>query len=170
MNAPTTISPPNSADCPPMMANAERWRAQCIQNFAELEVIIGDLLIALRASPKGSSKVRTGDLVGVAYGHLRELTSTSGVFGKQGEAISRTLSELAPWFEWRAHLTHGVLHLWRGKNGKWLLTLAHRPCGGNDPVRHYALPWSEAQELAKMLPETVDRLRGNAQSLANAVA
>ena len=167
MNAPAKISQAPGSDCAAMLGHAERWRGQCINSFAQLEVIIEDLLKALQAGPKGS-KIRTGELVGPAFGHLRELTGPKGPFARTGSAVSATLEDLAGWFEWRAHLTHGVLTVWRGNGGNWLLVFAHRPAG-NTSVRYHALPWKDAQELRSLLDEKIDMLQANARSLAQSV-
>ena len=170
MTAHSKIEIAQSNDCPAMTAHVERWRAQCIDGFAQLEVVIEELLRELQAVSKKGSKVRTGELVGVAFGHLRELTGANGPFAQKGAKVAATLSQLSPWFEWRAHLTHGVLSLWRGSNGRWLLSFAHRPAGGgNGPVRFFALPWADAQQLKTDLLEHVEALRENARSLSNAV-
>lgn len=170
MNAPTKIEAAPNSDCPAMLAHVERWRAQCIDGFAQLEVVIEDLLRELRAASKKGSMIRTGEQVGAAFKQLRELTAANGRFTSKGAKVAATLTQLATWFEWRAHLTHGVLSLWRGANGQWLLSFAHRPSGTESgPVRIFALPWTDAIQLKKELFEQVEILRGNARSLCNSV-
>ena len=151
-----------------MNGQADKWRGECIQHFAELEQIVESLLQSLRNVPKYGRKVTIGQPVGTAFKHLRELACDKGPFASKGKVISITLSELAPWFEWRAHLTHGVLSVWRGRNGQWLLALAHRP--SNDGViRTYALGWDEARKLRELLALQVVALGENARSLTNSV-
>ena len=170
MNAPIKIEKTHNADCPAMLANAERWRAQCIDNFANLEVVIEDLLRDLKSHSKHGAKVRTGQLVGSAFAHLRELTSEKGLFVQKGAGVAATIRLLARCMEWRAHLTHGVMKVWRGGNGQWLMTFDHREPGKDDgPIRCFAIPWSDALSLKKELADQVEALRQNARSLSNSI-
>jgi hypothetical protein len=164
MNAPQRVTDDYSS----MLGQAEQWRGECIQHFAELEQIVEDLLRALHRAPGHKSKVGTRKLVGEAFGHLRELTGSKGPFAEKGRPISETLALIAPWFEWRAHLTHGVVTIWRGRNGHWLLAYEHRPAGG-DTIRTFALPWTQAREMRTLLQENIFKLQDNARSLGNAV-
>ena len=150
-----------------MSGQVEKWRGECIQHFAELQQIIEDLLRLLSGVPVHGSKVRLGQHVGNAFKQLRELTDAKGPFASPGKAISETLAEIAPWFEWRAHLTHGVLTVWRGRNDKWLIAFAHRPIG-EDVVRTYALTWEEARNMQKLLKERIAAARDDALSLVKA--
>ena len=169
MNAPF-LKPDNAPDraYSAMAGQADKWRGECIEHFARLEQIVEDLLHNLRRAPKNGGKVIVGQPVGAAFKHLRDITSGKGPLASKGKAIAGTLNELAPWFEWRAHLTHGVLTIWRGRNDQWLLAFAHRPAN-DDTVRTYALTWKDARELANLLQARVETLAGNARSLANAV-
>ncbi len=170
MNAPvpaSALKPPD--DFASMAGQAHRWRGECIQHFAELEQIVEDLLRSLQRSRKGGGKVKVGQPISPAFGHLRELTGSKGPFASKGTAISETLAELAPWFEWRAHLTHGVLTVWRGKGDHWLITLAHRSMN-EERVRTHAILWKEACAMRDHVSKRVATLRENARSLANSVA
>ncbi|HET7816247.1 MAG TPA: hypothetical protein VFK58_01535 [Sphingomicrobium sp.] len=151
-----------------MQGQADKWRGECIQQFAQLEETVETLLRALRDAPKQGGKVTVGLQVGAAFKHVRELTGSKGPFAGKGKAISATLADLAPWFEWRAHLTHGVLAVWRGRNDQWLLALAHR-ASGDDPIRTYALTWDDARAMRRLLQDRTEALRENARSLANSV-
>ncbi|MFL6733183.1 MAG: hypothetical protein ACJ8EY_00635 [Sphingomicrobium sp.] len=151
-----------------MGGTAETWRGQCIQLFAELEQIIEGLLQELHAHPKIRKQVKTGQPVGAAFKHVRDLTGTKGPFASKGAAITSTLNHLALWFDWRAHLTHGVLSLWQGRNRNWLLTFAHRPTG-DATVRVHAIAWEDAQIMKRVLQEQVPKLQDNARSLAASI-
>jgi len=151
-----------------MSGCASKWRGECIQQFAQLEVIVGDLLRDLHRDPKHGSKVKVGQMVGPAFGHLREVTGSKGPFAAKGRVISETLAELATWVEWRAHLTHGVLTVWRGKDDQWLLALAHRS-PGEPTLRTHALTWTVALGIRERMVKQVAKLRDNARSLANSV-
>jgi hypothetical protein len=169
MNAPVPASALKPADDFASMAGqADKWRGECIQQFAELEQIVEALLRSLKAASKKGGRVVVGQPVGAAFKHLRELTGSKGPFAPKGEAISDTLADLAPWFEWRAHLTHGVLTVWRGRNGHWLLALAHQPVA-EETIRTYALPWEDANSLLKLLRDRTVALRENARSLTNSI-
>lgn len=169
MNAPVPASALKTADdFASMTGQADKWRGECIQQFAEVEQIVETLLRSLRATSKKGGKVIIGQPVGAAFKHLRELTGSKGPFAAKGEAMSDTLAELAPWFEWRAHLTHGVLTVWRGRSDHWLLALAHRPVA-EGTIRTYALTWEDARNLLKLLRELATVLRENARSLTNSV-
>ena len=98
-----------------LAGQANKWRGECIEYFAELEQIVENLLRVLSQVPKHGGKITTGQPVGAAFKHLREITGAKGPFAAKGKAISATLAELALWFEWRAHLTHGVMTVWRGR-------------------------------------------------------
>jgi hypothetical protein len=152
-----------------MSANADRWRGECIQQFAELEVVVENLLRDLHRDAKHGGKVKVGQMVGQAFGHLREITSSKGPFATKGQVISETLAELASWVEWRAHLTHGVLSVWRGKDEQWLLALAHRS-PGDATLRTHAITWKAACSIRELTTKQIDKLRENARSLTNAVA
>ena len=167
MNAPFELDR-QSNDFAAMIGQVDRWRGECIQQFAELERIVEDLLRQLKAAPRYSKQIRTGQPVGPAFKHLRELTGAKGPFASKSRVISDTLADLTPWFEWRAHLTHGTLALWRGRKNQWLLTLAHRP-SADDVVRTYAITWDDAQNMRKLLKERTPVLCQNARSLANSV-
>ncbi len=151
-----------------MSGQADKWRGECIQHFAEMEQIVENALQSLRNVPKHGSKVLAGQSVGSAFKHLRELVGAKGPFSSKGKATSGTLSELTPWFEWRAHLTHGVLTVWRGRSGQWLLAVTHRP-NNDDVARTYAVTWEDALSLRKLLLEQVAALRENCRSLTNSV-
>jgi len=169
MNAPFAKSEQQpDHDFAAMNGQADKWRGECMQHFAELEQVVESLLQSLRNVPKHGVKVIAGQPVGPAFKHLRELTCGKGPFATKGKVVSHTLSELAPWFEWRAHLTHGVLSIWRGRSGQWLLALAHRPSNG-DVIRTYALAWDEAQKLRRLLEKQVVVLRENCRSLTNSL-
>ncbi|MCW3797970.1 hypothetical protein OMW55_09160 [Sphingomonas sp. BN140010] len=165
MNAPVTaIQKPPFDDYTAMMAHAEQWRGECIQHFAELEQIIETLLIGLKGTGKGARKIKTGEPVGSAFGQLRELTGEKGLFGAKAGALSASLGKLAPDFEWRAHLTHGMLKVWEGRGAKWLLTFAHRPVGG-ETIRMHAQTWAEACDMRDRLAKAVQVVRAQAGSL-----
>jgi len=148
-----------------MSANADRWRGECIGQFAELEVIVEDLLRDLHRDPKHGAKIKVGQMVGPAFGHLREVTGSKGPFATKGRVISETLAELASWVEWRAHLTHGVLTVWRGRDEQWLLALAHRT-PGDATLRTHALTWKAACGVRDLMAKQIEKLRANARSLA----
>lgn len=165
MNAPAPdLHKPHADDHQAMAGNAERWRGECIQSFAQLEQIIEDLLIGLQKTSKGKRKVRTGQQVGCAFKHLRELTGDKGLFGNKAAALSNSLGKLAADFEWRAHLTHGVLAVWQGRGTSWLLTFAHRPSGG-ETIRMHAQTWKEACAMQERLTKAVQVIRAQAGSL-----
>ena len=165
----TDFHKPQADDYAAMTGQAERWRGECIQHFAELEQVIEDLLIDLKRTTKGGRKIRTGEPVGCAFGHLRELTAEKGLLGKKSSALAGSLGKLAPDFEWRAHLTHGVLSVWQGKGSKWLLTFAHRPAGG-ETVRMHAQTWTEACAMRDRLAKSVQTIRAQAASLRASAA
>ncbi len=151
-----------------MDGQVAQWRGDCIQQFAELEEIVETLLLAL-GNCSAAGKVKTGQVVGAAFAHLRELTGSKGKLAKKGQAISETLSTLAPCVEWRAHITHGNLTLWRGRRKhQWLVAMSHRE-PGKAPIRTFALTWKEACDMRDLLGKQVIALRGNARSLANSV-
>jgi hypothetical protein len=161
---PASIDPAFAAH----LGNVERWRGQLIQVFAEMEQTIEGLLIALHQSSKGGKSVKTGQPVGPAFGHIRDLTSGKGAFAAQGQALAKLLGQLAPAMEWRAHLTHGDLKLWRGREGQWLLTLGHRQVG-EPTIRWHAISWTDATELLRELTKQVPQLAKSCSSLAEAV-
>jgi hypothetical protein len=71
--------------------------------------------------------------------------------------------------EWRAHLSHGVLTVWRGREDSWLVALAHRSPG--DPtLRTHALTWKAACSVRDLMTKQIDKLRDNARSLSNSVS
>ena len=167
MNAPF-VSPDqkSSKDFASMSGHAAKWRGECIQHFAELEQIIENVLRVLGKSPKHGSKVTLGQPVGAAFKQLRELTGSKGPFAQKGKAIAGTLSDIALWFEWRAHLTHGVVRIWRDCGDSWLLAFSHRPTG-DEAVRTYAITWKDACDLRELWEARIATLREDARSLAN---
>lgn len=147
----------------------QQWRGQCMQHFAKLELLIEGLLIDLKRAPKGGRKVKTGQPIGPAFAHLRDLVATNGPFGPVGQALGKRLGQLSGAMEWRAHLTHGELKLWRGQKGDWLLTFAHR-LPGDEVVRLHAITWKQALELQALLDKQIPALASNCGSLKAALA
>jgi hypothetical protein len=151
-----------------MSVQAERWRGECIQHFAELECLIENILQALATVPRRGRKVRVGEEVSCAFSHLRELTADKGAFAREGAKVACSLRLLSSQFEWRAHLTHGIKQVWRGKGAKWLLTFEHRSPGGG-PVRLHALTWTDALAMLEALRKETESLRSRCGSLRAAV-
>jgi len=144
---------------------ADGWRRDSLARLDELDGIVADLLAELQPPRRRRSKAEPLP----PFVALRELTGSKGPLAREGKAISETLAELAPWCEWRAHLEHGVLTVWRGRGSQWLLALAYK-AAAEAPERTHAITWAEAEAMATMVTKKLAALRRNAASLTNAVA
>lgn len=160
---PETFVDPFSA----MFAKADAWRRDCLALLGELDGVVGDLLADLQPPRRRRGRAKEPALA--PFDALRELTGSKGPFAREGKVISETLAELAPWCEWRGHLAHGVLTVWRGRGQQWLLALAYRPAAGA-PERTHAITWAEADAMRILVTKRLATLRRNAASLTNAVA
>ena len=137
--------------------SASTWRSACIQQFAELELTVADVLQWLAVAKPGV-KVKQTNLIRPDFDELKRLTGSKSPWGTKLRSIARSLDEIDRLIEWRAHLTHGVLSVWQGGKGQWLLTLRHRdPSGG--PVRVHSIARAEADEMLECLTEEVAKLQ-----------
>ena len=141
-----------------MVGQATKWRGQCIQSFAELELIIETTLRDLADRAIVDQAITVGTPVGQAFKQMRKLTGARGPFASDAAEIHSVLEELARWFEWRAHLTHGVLKMWLDDEGAWLVVLSHRSAG-DGTIRSFAISWQDARLMQKELTEKVSALR-----------
>ena len=139
---------------------ASKWRGDCIQQFAELEKLIVDALQLIAAS-KPSVKVKYG---GAIRQQLDELKRLTGLKNSKVHFVAKSLCEIDRLIEWRAHLTHGILGVWLGSRGQWLLTFQHRDVGGG-PLRLHALPWADAEQKLELLAQEVETLRKRVVSM-----
>ena len=142
------------------LQRASKWRGDCIQQFAELEKSIGDALQLIAAS-RTSSKVKCNGLIRQQFDELKKLTSAKA---SKVHFVAKSLCEIDRLIEWRAHLTHGILGVWQGSKGQWLLTLQHRDANGG-PLRLHALPWSEAEQKLELLSQEVDTFQKRVVSM-----
>ncbi len=154
MNAPFDNARSASDRYDEALQRATKWRGDCIQQFAELEKSIGDAL-DLIAESKSSSKVKRNGAIRQQFDLLKKHTSpkTSKV-----HFVAKSLCQIDQLIDWRAHLTHGILELWQGSKGQWLLTLQHRDANGG-PLRMHALSWSEAEQTLLLLSHEVETLQ-----------
>ncbi|WP_152569539.1 MULTISPECIES: hypothetical protein [Sphingomonas] len=168
MTEPVRLPDPATADpFTAMFQQADGWRRDCLALFAELDGIVDKLLAELQPPRRRLKRQKPSDLP--PFDRLRELTGSKGALASVGKAISETLADLAPWCEWRRHLDHGVLTVWRGRGHQWLLALAFQQSEAA-PTRAYAITWSEACAMRTLVTKRIASLRSNARSLANAVA
>lgn len=157
MNAPFAkpASPDVYAD---RLNQAHNWRSNCIQSFADLEVTIGNALQLLAKTKKVGTSVKLGQQFKAAAVELKRLTAPKGAFAKVGKPLQSSLVALEPRLEWRAHLTHGLIDAWGGRNGRWLITLHHRESDNAGPLRWHAMPWDEAIKWQECLATDVQKL------------
>ena len=150
-----------------MFREADGWRRDCLAMLDEIDALVADLLAELQPQRRRPGRSKAPEQP--PFARLRELTGSKGPLAAQGKVISETLAELAPWCDWRTHLEHGVLTVWRGRGAQWLLALAYQPVPG-DPVRTHAITWVEACAMRELVTKRIAALRSNARSLANAVS
>ena len=151
-----------------MVGQATKWRGQCIQHFAELELMVETLLRNLAHRVTADQSITVGMPVGQAFKQMKDLTGAKGPFASDATAINRVLQVLERWFEWRAHLTHGVLKIWRDDEGSWLIVLSHRSAG-DGTIRSFAISWEDARLMQKELAENLDAFRTEAPALLKAL-
>ena len=144
------------------LASANRWRGECIQQFAMLEEIIAETLECLAAA-KPSLKIKQGEQIRPSFDHLRRALGKKEVV-PQCYGLDKSLTQIERLIGWRAHLTHGVLAVWRDKSGEWLLTFQHREPGGGPPRMH-PVTRNEADRLLDKLVGEVKDLRSRAGQL-----
>lgn len=153
MSAP--FIPPRSENTHELASQrASKWRGDCIQQFAQLEKLIVDALQLIAASKPGA-KVNCGGQIRQQFDELKRLTSPKK---SKVHFVAKSLCEIDRLIDWRAHLTHGILGVWLGCKGQWLLTFHHRDAGGG-PLRMYALPWSDAEQKLELITQEVATLK-----------
>lgn len=159
MNAPFHHSA-SSEDHQQQLDRALHWCASYIQQFAETEIIVGDCLQLFAATKKAGVRVKTGLQIRSSIEELRRLTSGKGAFAKVGKPLALSLAAIErEHLDWRAHLTHGVLDVWRGRKGNWLITLHYRETDNAGPVRWHAIPLSDAEARLESIAELVRKFR-----------
>ncbi len=160
MNAPFDHSNSENDSHDLAMQRASQWRGDCIQQFAELELLIVNALHLIAAS-KPSSKVKSSGKIRQQFDELKRLTSPKA---SKIHFVSKSLSEIDRLIEWRAHLTHGVLGVWLGTKGQWLLTFQHHD-PNDGPIRMHALTAAAAGEKLDLLTQEVATLRKRVNSV-----
>ena len=164
MNAPFDHARCETHQFDEALASANRWRGECIQQFAELERQIEDALQWLAAA-RPATKIKRGGQIRQSFDELKRLTAPKG---SKVHFVWKSLDELDRLIEWRAHLTHGVLSVWRGTRGQWLFTLEHRDPGGG-PRRMHAIPRKEADEMLDRLTNEAERFHKRVDSMPTAL-
>jgi hypothetical protein len=139
------------------LESASTWRGECIQQFADLQLVIEDALQSL-AKAKPSMKVRLGQPVLPEIDELKRLVGGKSAFGPPSHAVAKSLDEIDLLIDWRAHLTHGVLEIWHGRKGKLLFTFQHREPGGSS-LRMHAIAKDEADQMLVWLTKEVRDLK-----------
>ena len=91
MNAPCKVVSRQPSAFLSMKGQAEKWRGECIQQFAELEQVLDGILRELASLARPTAKVIAGLQIGPSFKHVRELTGVKGQFEAEGKAISVTL-------------------------------------------------------------------------------
>ena len=158
MNAP--FRPITSDDHKQQLDRALHWCASYIQQFAETEIIVGDCVQLFTATKKAGVRVRTGPQIRAAIEEVKRLTTGKGAFAKVGKPLALSLSAIErQHIDWRAHLTHGVLDVWRGRKDQWLITLHYREADNGGPVRWHAIPFADAEDKLESMTELVRKFR-----------
>jgi hypothetical protein len=166
MNAPLDHAGLEAPQFAAALERANIWRGECIQQFAEIERSIGDAL-QLLSDAKPALKIKSGGQIRQSF---EELKRVSGAKGSKVQFVAKSLDEIDRLIEWRAHLTHGVLSVWRGKAGRWLLTLEHRDSAGREPVRIHAIPRREADAMLDRLASEVETLQKRVLSMRHVLS
>ncbi len=139
---------------------ALHWCASYIQEFAKLELVIGDCLHLFTATKTVGMRVKTGQQIRAAMAEVRRLTTGNGAFAKVGKPLGLSVDLIErEHLDWRAHLTHGVLNVWRGRKGHWLITLQYRETDNAGPVRWHAIPFSDAEAKLESMAGQVRKFR-----------
>lgn len=160
MNAPLDHARLDIPQFEEALASANAWRGECIQKFAILERQIEDAL-QLFAESRPALKVKRGGQIRQSFDELKRLTAPKG---SKVHFVWKSLDEIDRLIEWRAHMTHGLLSVWRGSRGQWLFTLEHRDPGGG-PKRMHAIPRKEADEMLDRLKKEAIRLQKRVDSM-----
>ena len=159
MNAPFQ-QPISSDDYQRQLERAFHWCASYIQQFAETEIIVGDCVHLFTANKKAGVRVKSGLQIRAAIEEVKRLTTGKGAFAKVGKPIALSLSAIErEHLDWRAHLTHGVLNVWRGRKEHWLITLHYRETDNGGPVRWHAIPFADAEAKLESMAELVRKFR-----------
>lgn len=147
------------------LALAKQWRSDCLDLFSEAELQIGCLLRCLNKTGSMLGKVKLGQQTRPSFDELRKQLEAKGHGKTERQRLNATLDPLANMLDWRPKLTHGVLGVWLGLNGRWLFTLKHADGAWTGPVRWYAYPQSEAEQLAAALRLQVDDFANRSERL-----
>ena len=143
MNAP--FPPPKIDEYQDCLDLALLWQARFTQLFAELELLVGDCLQHFSKIKKPSVRVNTGQQITAAISELKRLTGPRGAFSKKANLAASVAVIDTNYLPWRAHLTHGVLGVWRGRKSQWLITLHYREKDNAGPIRWHAIPYEDAE-------------------------
>jgi hypothetical protein len=145
------------------------WRASYLQQFAELELIVGNCLQLFLAHKKAGVRVTTGQPIRAAIEEVIRLTTAKGAFARQAKFVGSALQSIEQMhLDWRAHVTHGVLGVWRGRKGQWLITLHYRETDNSGPIRWHAMPFEEAQAKSDALACEVRKFEQRFQAVERA--
>jgi predicted dehydrogenase len=164
MNAPFP-PPAKTAEYDESLADACAWRGRFVQQFAEMELLVGECLQALATAKRTGTRVKTGQPFRQAVEELARVTAVSGSFAKQGRGITISIRALARLLDWRAHLTHGSLDVWRGRRGQWLLTLRYRETDNQGPIRWHAIPVADATAMVDEFAAEVQKFEQRTAAL-----
>jgi hypothetical protein len=139
---------------------ALHWCASYIQEFAQVELIVGDCLHLFTAAKKAGVRIKTGQQIRAAIEEVQRLTTGKGTFAKIGKPLALSLDTIQrDHLDWRAHLTHGALDVWRGRRGQWLITLHYRETDNGGPIRWHAIPFADALTKLESMTEQVRKFR-----------
>jgi hypothetical protein len=159
VNAPFQ-QPVSSDEHQQQLDRALHWFASYIQEFAQAELIVGDCVHLFTATKKAGVRVKSGQQIRAAIAEVQRLTTGKGAFAKVGKPLALSLDTIErEHLDWRAHLTHGVLNVWRGRKGQWLITLQYRETDNAGPVRWHAIPFVDAKAKLEAMAEQVHKFR-----------
>ena len=158
------FQPPAKAEREDQLDLAHHWRGACLQEFSEMELHVGSAL-QLLARTKTSARVKVGQPIRPAIEELKRLTAARGAFAKAGKGLRASLLALESHLDWRAHLTHGVLDVWQGRKGQWLMTLHYRETNNSGPIRWHAMTFEDSRIWVETLAGEVRKLAQRCEAL-----
>ena len=132
-----------------------------------MELHVGSAL-QLLARDKPTARVKMGQPIRPAVEELKRLTATRGAFAKAGKGVHASILALESHLDWRAHLTHGVLDVWQGRKGQWLMTLHYRETDNSGPIRWHAMTFEDARIWVKTLADEVGKFGQRCDALKRA--
>jgi hypothetical protein len=115
------------------IAQANCWRGDCLQSFAQSEMAVTETLLVLNAVEERGNSVKLPHLIGQRFEALKLATGPDGAFANEGAKAHEAISAFLVREQLRAFLCHGIAKVVLERSGSWiaifnLTTLRNQKC------------------------------------------